>query len=236
MFVIVGLNLMTLLHQIHVIHRQDFKHISQTLHLLYLQSNKITSIAPSAFENMRELRTLDLSGNQISTMDGRFLEKTLKLNHLFWSLNPWNCDDVTVCFTTGILERRTGFDGEWLETKILDLVLSIYDQNGHGAHLSDENPKFLEVHNHRYKNGGLRKQIFITYSEWKRNSLNFSSFTLEEFSVVKLQLLAAAHMMQRIPKRTFNDECEVWMQQRLPVFKFSPLPQPTPVSKKCLSF
>jgi len=62
------------------------------LHLLDLHKNQIKIIEEEAFQNLNNLRILNLEGNFIQSIPKYLFEKNEKLNKLELGDNPWNCD------------------------------------------------------------------------------------------------------------------------------------------------
>ncbi|CAK5078973.1 unnamed protein product [Meloidogyne enterolobii] len=62
------------------------------LQLLDLHKNQIKIIEEEAFQNLNNLRILNLEGNFIQSIPKYLFEKNEKLNKLELGNNPWNCD------------------------------------------------------------------------------------------------------------------------------------------------
>lgn len=82
-----------------------FAPLKKSLRLLYIHGNKIEHIPAKLLENFEKLKTIDLSQNRITRMDGRYFATLPILEHIILNNNPWSCDEGTICSILGTLQN-----------------------------------------------------------------------------------------------------------------------------------
>lgn len=91
--------------QLNKLHLNTFVPLKKSLRLLYLHGNRIEHLPVKLLDNFGNLKTLDLSGNRITKMDGRYFSTLPALEHVMISDNPWSCDEATICSTFGTFSK-----------------------------------------------------------------------------------------------------------------------------------
>lgn len=82
-----------------------FAPLKKTLRLLYIHGNKIEHIPHKLLDNFEKLKTIDLSQNRITRMDGRYFATLPLIEHIIMENNPWSCDVGTICSVVGTLQN-----------------------------------------------------------------------------------------------------------------------------------
>ncbi|XP_042334047.1 nyctalopin-like [Sceloporus undulatus] len=81
------------------------------LRKLYLNNNRIASVASSAFSSLKELDFLHLNRNNLSHLSSHLFADLPKLRYIFLSHNPWECDCAMLWFATWLLTYQGVIEG-----------------------------------------------------------------------------------------------------------------------------
>ena len=100
----------------------------ERLQEIYLQKNIISFIHPHAFQQLKELRKLDLSGNHLKTFNPQWVQKLAAnaMETMNFSGNRWACD----CGMTDAIKFLQSEDAFWFTDLVKKDGLYCTDANG----------------------------------------------------------------------------------------------------------